>query len=783
MKKNELKIINSILTGNRLQTTPRQALENITAAVFRHAMAGRAALYLSEPDGALTLTAESRQADLAPSPASLAPGSPVAVLLPGLEDARRMTGPVSGLAPPWEGAPSVVLVPFSAAGRGALLAVIGREGDRLAGLGLPFFTLLGETIGLVVEDISTHRSLEARIGELSVLHEIGRTTGETLDLAGTLPRITRIMVEALGGRAGRITFRLPPSVGVPAMRHTWPEGAGEGPTGEALDAVIADINAGGGIRLDAPRDLPGDPPSGGRRVWVSAFPLICHQEIIGGAAVVRDSPLTEADLPFPARDPAEFLSALSAQISLSTAESLHFAESRALAGDNEDRAHELSILFEISQVLAGTMRLDDVLKVIMTASTYGHGLGFNRAALFLMNDKTQVLQGMMGVGPDSSEEAHRIWGDLSAKGWDLGEVLRLSLRSAIANPLDTIVKGIRLAVNPEAGILARTVIERRSFNVPDASARSPASRSVADRLGTRAFATAPMIADGRVLGVILVDNLFNNRPITEDDLRLLGTFANQAALAINNAQLYNRLEKANMEVKTMYGRIRQSERLATLGEMAATVAHEVRNPLVSMGGFTRRLERRMDKDDPNRRYTGIIIKETARLERFLDEILAFSRELAPTFSEVDLNRLITDLADFYAEELKSKKIVLELNLADDTPSIQADPEQISQIFMNFFNNSIEALPGGGTIAVTTASPAGDGYVHLTFRDTGGGIPESVIPDIFKPFFTTKSKGTGLGLPLAHKMIKNHRGTVEIDNRPGESITFLVKLPVRQAVSP
>lgn len=445
---------------------------------------------------------------------------------------------------------------------------------------------------------------------------------------------------------------------------------------------------------------------------------------------------------------------------------------------------EFSILYDISTAMMTTIKLDRLLHIILTAVTIGDGLGFNRAILFLVNEKSNIIQGMMGVGPDTLDEAWRTWGEFSRSGKGLLDLIYSQIEEGKvpSSRLNEIARTIRLPLDAPF-VIARTIREQRPFNVTREDEEHKISTELAEKLGLSVFASVPLMASRKVVGVIVVDNYFNKRPITDEDVRFLTMFANQAGLAIENSLLYSDINEAHLELTETHERLLQSEKLAALGEMAANVAHEIRNPLTSLGGFARRLLKKLEGRSA-RKYAEIIVKETERLERLLTDILVLSKKTAGPFKSHNINKIIESTIHQLSEELKTKNIELIKELEESLPSIDCDSQQLKQVFINLFTNSIQAMYDGGILRVGTYLTKGDEAPHvvISVTDTGGGIPEKFVSNIFNPFFTTKDSGTGLGLSITHRIIAYHRGEIELINRPGEGATFIVKLPIKHKES-
>ncbi|HEY5764987.1 MAG TPA: ATP-binding protein, partial [Candidatus Deferrimicrobiaceae bacterium] len=212
----------------------------------------------------------------------------------------------------------------------------------------------------------------------------------------------------------------------------------------------------------------------------------------------------------------------------------------------------------------------------------------------------------------------------------------------------------------------------------------------------------------------------------------------------------------------------------------ARIAHEIKNPLTVIGGFSARMAR---KDLASRepatvgRYAKIILKEVERLERIVQETLYFSREAVLSRRPVDIHAEIGEVLSTFKEELSESGIETVLDLGAATREISADPDQIRQVLWNLVSNAVQAMEGGGTLTVATREETEDGEgILVLVGDTGGGIPHDAVHNIFNPFFTTKPRGTGLGLPIVHAIVQKHGGTIHLDNREGEGVVFSVFLP-------
>lgn len=226
------------------------------------------------------------------------------------------------------------------------------------------------------------------------------------------------------------------------------------------------------------------------------------------------------------------------------------------------------------------------------------------------------------------------------------------------------------------------------------------------------------------------------------------------------------------EIKDLREKLSMTERMAALGEMAAQVAHEIRNPLVSIGGFSRRLERKLD--GKLKEYASIINGEVGRLEEILQDTLRFARDVTLSKQKIDAVSIVNETLTLFSQEIVRKGILLETDL-DKSIYLEVDPNRIKEALINLVSNAIQVLRDGQKLIVKTYAIADTGVIEVL--DTGVGIKEKDMPSIFDPFFTTKFDGTGLGLAIAHRIVEEHGGKIKVTSRVGEGTSFKVFLPL------
>jgi signal transduction histidine kinase len=226
------------------------------------------------------------------------------------------------------------------------------------------------------------------------------------------------------------------------------------------------------------------------------------------------------------------------------------------------------------------------------------------------------------------------------------------------------------------------------------------------------------------------------------------------------------------ELRNLRERLIMTERMAALGEVAARVAHEIRNPLVSVGGFARRLEKKLDGN--LKEYADIIAREVERLEEILNEILGFVKETRFVKEIVNPKRLIEEVISLIKSEVDERGIVIVKEIEEPT-EIYVDPNRIKEALLNILSNAVQAMGNNGTLFLKTYVK--DNAAVFEIKDTGMGIAGEDLPFIFDPFFTTKMGGTGLGLTITHRIIEGHKGSIEVESKPGAGSIFRVFIPL------
>jgi signal transduction histidine kinase len=373
---------------------------------------------------------------------------------------------------------------------------------------------------------------------------------------------------------------------------------------------------------------------------------------------------------------------------------------------------------------------------------------------------------------------------------------RLEYRGPAPTPYIDAATVRALVQSAQAGQKAQLVelVERRlvelrelvpeSSTAPLAEERARLSEMGAAMAAMRAGVAIPLIASQRVVGFLCLLDDRVPEAFASDELAAMLEIGEQAAITIENSRLYEKMK--------------ERDRLAALGEMAAGLAHEIRNPLGAIKGAAQYLDPAgMQAGDAE--ILNIIVEEVNRLDGVVAQFLAYSRPF-PTqgnskFQATDLNDVLWRTMKLIENDLP-KNVAHELDLTPGLPSINADAEQLKQVFINLALNAVQAMPDGGRLTIRTRRPHAPvelglsestprysaDQIEVRFADTGAGIPEDALDRIFIPFYTTKSKGTGLGLAITQRIVKGHGGTIEVQSRIGEGSEFILRFPSAAALA-
>ncbi len=489
---------------------------------------------------------------------------------------------------------------------------------------------------------------------------------------------------------------------------------------------------------------------------ILCVPLKVRDRIIG--VIYVDSRIKDRIF---SEDSLNLLSAFAAQAAVAIENARLYTEAK--------RADELAVLRRIAQTISSSIELEETLNNILGSLRTVIPYQIGKGCIWDGERRVMITKNSSESGYDLSYDLQCEWGE-ECTSW--------------------------------------IAFHRAPLFVPNIDAMPDLFLPYKEELPIKAYLGVPLTMGDRFIGTLEFisdrDGIF-----TEDHLHFLNLIASEVAVAIENAQLFNSVKEQMKELERTHTQLRQSAKLADIGSLVTSIAHEINNPLTSILGFTSFLLQNIDEADPRFYDLKVIEEEAFRARDIVRGLLDFARENPPKRGEADINEIIKDVISLtmiqHSAELSNVTIIEDYT--EDLPSIWVDINQFKQVFINIINNAIQAMLEGGTLTISTRvvkkrreglqeealAAIGDKsldkmiysdeevpWIEISFTDTGYGIPDNILPDIFTPFFTTKEeiKGVGLGLSVSYGIIKSHGGTIEVQSEVGKGSTFIISLPVQ-----
>jgi signal transduction histidine kinase/putative methionine-R-sulfoxide reductase with GAF domain len=412
-------------------------------------------------------------------------------------------------------------------------------------------------------------------------------------------------------------------------------------------------------------------------------------------------------------------------------------------------ANQAAICIENSGLME-TLDIDEILRLVLEGVT--KNIGFDRARLYLVNEKRNVLECKMAVGIDEER-----------------------------------IKGVALRLDPEESIVARSILEKQPFVIPDAGKDLRVNPTLKEKFNLHSLVVIPLLVKEKPLGAIAADFVEPNKTITKEALESMMFFAQQAGLAIHNAFMYQELkafslqmeekiQKTTSDLSKTEAQLIRSDKLAALGQLAAGIAHEIRNPLTSINILIHSLTQNLPTEDSRWEDLKVIEEEILRINEIVDQFLRFARPAPPLLVKAEVFSIIEETLQLLRPQIEKQRILVQKEF-QPLPPILMDREQMKQAILNLLLNAVQAMPKGGHLALRGHVPEGNRWVRFSIQDSGVGIPAEDIGKLFDPFFSTKEGGVGLGLSITHRIIDQHDGKIEVESAPGKGTLFTVWLPV------
>jgi len=427
-----------------------------------------------------------------------------------------------------------------------------------------------------------------------------------------------------------------------------------------------------------------------------------------------------------------------------------YEEVNRLNQELNGKIKQLMAIQDTGKAILSVLDLEQLLAVIMNILFSVCRL--NRAVIMLVNEEKGSLEFLHGTGFDSATHES--------------------------------IKSYSVPLHRVSNMLVRVTSTGRSEYVPQVEA-SPLKKEnilLAQGKPTSAF-VVPLITRSKVIGVIATDGI-EGTGIPEETRETLEIFAPQIAIAIENARLYRSLQEKMDDLKRSQALLSRAEKFSFLGNLAARLAHEIKNPLTAIGTFIQLLPHKYEDEEFRKEFYEIAMEETMRVNNLITELLDLVKPRESHFAYGDIRDLINRMILLISPQSKGKniRVICDFDIALDT--VWMDSEKMKQVILNLLSNAIEFTPKGGRIEIKTAKGAGDdgtGAVCIEVSDNGIGIPPSDLNRVFEPYFTTKHKssmhsGTGLGLFIAHQHMQDHGGAIEVKSEVNAGTTFILTLP-------
>jgi signal transduction histidine kinase len=351
------------------------------------------------------------------------------------------------------------------------------------------------------------------------------------------------------------------------------------------------------------------------------------------------------------------------------------------------------------------------------------------------------------------------------------------------------IKGIALRLDPEDSVVARSIFEKQPFIIQDASKDPRVNPMIKEKFNLHSLVVIPLLVKEKALGAIAADSVESNKSITKEALESMMAFAQQAGLAIHNAFMYQELktfsrqmeekiQKTTDDLSKTEAQLIRSEKLAALGQLAAGIAHEIRNPLTSINILIHSLTENLSSGNSQKEDLKVIEEEIHRINEIVDQFLRFAKPAPPLLKKGDVISIFEETLQLLRPQIEKQGIVIQKEF-QPLPPILMDREQMKQVILNLLLNAVQAMPKGGNLVLKGHIPEGDRWIRLSIQDSGVGISGEDINKLFDPFFSTKEGGIGLGLSIAHRIIDQHHGKIEVESTPGEGTLFTVWLPIHK----
>ncbi len=443
--------------------------------------------------------------------------------------------------------------------------------------------------------------------------------------------------------------------------------------------------------------------------------------------------------------------------------------------------HELAM--KMNTAYLGMTALDEILQAILVGITAEEGLKFNRAFLALLDPLGGVLEGKLAVGPGCREDALRIWQEMNSKELRFHDIID-SIREhdfQEDSEVNRIARALRISSDNKEHILIRAAMERRTINVKNGQCDCQVPVKLIGLLEMDCFVVVPLFSSNRSLGVIIADHFVTGKTIDDALIHALEGFASQASLAIEHCRLYKDMERkitelelVTHELETNKDLLVESERYSAVGQVAAQLAHNIRNPITSIGGTARLLSRKTS-DPQQLKFLDMMAMEVTRIEQTLEDLFNFVEKAVLHKERILVYPLIIKSLMLFYKVMQKQKITYQIIMQDDQLVWELDPRQMRRVLVHLIGNAVEAMEQEGKLVVEVSVEAD--LLRIFVRDSGMGIADADLQRVSDPFYTTKIAGTGVGLALVERIVNDHNGELVIRSQKSGGTEVIVTLPL------
>jgi PAS domain S-box-containing protein len=626
----------------------------------------------------------------------------------------------------------MAVVPLQVKAGAAGAFCIGRRSDRpYRPEELESAGLLANQIANRVENARVYADAQRRLHLLSILFDLSRIGTEALEVEPLVERLLDHTLTAMRAESGALVLADNEQLTLAVQR---------GGIDPLQPRVGASVEAPGDLAREVARtrrtalfDLRQSPE---RRTaltaqfgirLLAATPLVAKERLVGVIEVGR-----RGDVPFDEED-QRLLESCAAQAGIAL-------ENARLFQSERRRVEVLRLFVEVGRLITASLDIEEILQA--AAVSFARIAEASDSFIFLLDPKVRTL-----CGAATSKREYR----------ELFREVRVPVQA---------VSATAEAVRTRAPVRIR---EPR---------QAPVLRDLIERYQLKSLVALPLMVRDEPIGAVLIADT-REREYTDAQVERATVVAGQVAVAVANARLYEDLKKSYDELARAQQELVKRERLAALGELAAVVAHEVRNPLGVIFNSLRALRRVLKPEGDAAMLLDIVGEEADRLNCIVGDMLDFVRPSDPALQPEPLALLFASVVEGAAAAAQGAGVAVRVEEADDLPPVPVDARQLRQALLNLVLNAIQATPRGGQVLLAAGLEALDGVerMRVEVADTGPGIPPEVAERVFQPFFTTKASGTGLGLAVVKRIVEAHRGEVFLESAAGKGARFVIRLPL------